>query len=188
MTTSSTTSSTPPASSTANSSPATSSTPVGAIVGGVIGGLVVIGLVVLGVFWMFFRNRRAADRGSYVAAAKAEPGGGSPGDSSPAVANAPVGYNPGYTDTAAFPPPGSSVSPPPVTVSPLSGGTASPTPHHAISPETKPHIEVATSPMSKEMPTSPSFKEMPTSPAFKEMMTGPRASELPTYKTAELPG
>ncbi|KZL74725.1 hypothetical protein CT0861_07965 [Colletotrichum tofieldiae] len=44
---------------TTNPSPAPSpATPVGAIVGGVIGGLAVVGLTVLGIVWIWLRNRR----------------------------------------------------------------------------------------------------------------------------------
>ncbi|KXX81263.1 hypothetical protein MMYC01_203183 [Madurella mycetomatis] len=38
------------------------STPVGAIIGGVVGGLAIIGIVVLGIFFMFFRSRRIEGR------------------------------------------------------------------------------------------------------------------------------
>ncbi|KZL68602.1 hypothetical protein CI238_00111 [Colletotrichum incanum] len=49
----------PAETSTTDPSPAPSpATPVGAIVGGVIGGLAVIGLTVLGIVWIWLRNRR----------------------------------------------------------------------------------------------------------------------------------
>ncbi|KAK4148689.1 hypothetical protein C8A00DRAFT_19524 [Chaetomidium leptoderma] len=35
--------------------------PVGAIVGGIVGGLAIIGIVTLGIFYMFFRSRRKAE-------------------------------------------------------------------------------------------------------------------------------
>jgi len=38
-----------------------SSTPVGAIVGGVVGGLAVIGIAVVALFWLFYRQRRTHD-------------------------------------------------------------------------------------------------------------------------------
>ncbi|KAK5663861.1 hypothetical protein OQA88_65 [Cercophora sp. LCS_1] len=168
---------------TPDSSPApATATPVGAVVGGVVGGLAVIGIVVIIVFYMFFRNRRAGpDRGSYLPAAKHEPEGpDSPigGGSKDAVVET-------ATHVAAAP---VSNTPPPVSVSPLSGGTTTPVPVSAVTGVGG--GEMPTSPMSKEVATSPLSKEMPTSPASKEMPVGFGRVELPVgeARTAELPG
>ncbi|KAK1756287.1 hypothetical protein QBC47DRAFT_412859 [Echria macrotheca] len=189
------TSSTPAVTTTAVAASAGTSTPVGAIVGGVVGGLAVIGIVVLGIFYMFFRNRRvaAAGRGSYIPAAKTEPDG-SNGYESPSstvmasAAAAAVSFNnvtPHHPPPPAAPP---SISPPTASVSPLSGSTvpySNTQPPDAAADElskmkASPPVEAVTSPLSKEMPTSPASKEMGISPLAVELPTAQsRRSELP---------
>lgn len=85
-------SSAPPTDAAANaySEGGSSGAPVGAIVGGVVGGLAVIGLVVLGIFYMVIRNRRANSSGPAGGAGEPEggPGGaGGPGQTGSAMSS-----------------------------------------------------------------------------------------------------
>ena len=149
--------------------------PVGAIVGGVLAGLVVIGAVVLGVFFMFFHNRRRASWGSYTPA-KTEPEG-PPGYDSRSLASPPLGAPTGQFVHLDAP---HSVS----AISSVSGSTVvnSPPlrPHAESDPTKMQNLSVASRPVSREVSTSPSPTEMGTFLPAVELPNTERATvELP---------
>ena len=127
-----------------------------------------MGLVVLGIFWMFFRNKRAAARGSYEPAANMEPDTPGGGYTSSVVTPAPpykMTYSGSFGSDVASPPPGNTPGITSEVVMVKPDGLA---------------VQVSTRPLSMEMPTSPMSKEMATSPTASELPGGGETAELPS--------